>query len=295
MKTIGEHMKSVAKLLSLSSVIAALCLPAAVFAQDVPQGAATISDPGGSDLSGFTIVIDPSGHAWAIDGAGHTTAYVNLSVTQAFFTDLAAAGSLAQLPGHPCQQDVVIGWNGQRTPNIACSSDQRALRLMSDVVAIQKALYVQSYHTSASVARSTVSYGATPANGQTYSRTSAWYSPTGGGTSYYANPSSYAGSSNAYNSTIGSGRFSNGSNGLTGNRNSTSFADTMTGGNFSSTRFPSQHQSAQGFTSSTSLHTQSSSLHSSNLSSSMSTSSFGQSSFGTGSPTGSSPTSGSHY
>ena len=154
-------------------MIAALCLPAAVFAQDVPQGAATISDPGGSDLSGFTIVIDPSGHAWAIDGAGHTTAYVNLSVTQAFFTDLAAAGSLAQLPGHPCQQDVVIGWNGQRTPNIACSSDLRALRLMGDVIAIQKALYVQSYHTSASVARSTVSYGAAPANGQTYSQVSA--------------------------------------------------------------------------------------------------------------------------
>jgi hypothetical protein len=287
-------MKSIAKLLSLSSVIAALCLPAAVLPQDAPPGAATISDPGGSDLSGFTIVIDPSGHAWALDGAGHTTGDVNLSVTQAFFTDLAAAGSLAQLPERPCEQDVVIGWNGQRTPNIACSSDQRALRLMSDVAAIQRALYVQSYHTSASVARSTVSYGARPANGQTYSRTSAWYSPTGGGTSFYANPSSYAGSSSAYNSTIGSGRFANGSNGLTGSRNSTSFADTMTGTNFSSSRFPSQ-QSSQGFTSSTALHTASSSLHSSNLSSSMSTSSFGQSSFGTGAPVGSSPTSSSHY
>ena len=283
-------MKSIAKLLSLSSVIAALCLPAAVLAQDVPPGAATISDPGGSDLSGFTIVIDPSGHAWALDGAGHTTGYVNLSVTQAFFTDLAAAGSLAQLTERPCQQDIAIGWNGQRTPNIACSSDQRALRLMGDVAAIQRVLYVQSYHTSASVSRSTVSYGATPSNGQTYSRTSAWYTPTGGGTSYYANPSGYAGSSNAYNSTIGSSRFSNGSNGLAGNRNSTSFADTMTKANFSGSRFPSS-----SLTSSTALHSQSSSLHSSSFSSSTSNSSFGQTSFGSGSPTGASPMSGSHY
>jgi len=128
-------------------------------------------------------VIDPSGHAWALDGAGHSAGYLQRPLAAQLFADLAAAGPLNLLPDRTCGDDVlVIGWNGKRSPNLSCSADAREAKLAADVVVIQHALYVQSYHTAGSLA--------------TGSAGSLAYS-SGGYSVVRANPSSYAQSASA--------------------------------------------------------------------------------------------------
>lgn len=170
----------------------------------VTPGSATITDPGGSDLSGFMIVVEPSGHAWAIDGAGHASGELSPAITQSLFADLASAGPLAQLPEQPCTSALVIGWNGQRSRNLLCSSDARVARLMGDIDAIQKALYVHSYHTTASlyhtaaqpklIAQSSARFWTSGQSAGTYSPTT--YSPTTYTPTTYT-PYSYNASSSA--------------------------------------------------------------------------------------------------
>jgi len=116
------------------------------------NGSVTIADPGGSDRSGFLIVVEPSGSAWALDGAGHTSGYLQPPLAAALFADLAAAGPLNRLPNHACDEILVIGWNGLRSPNLGCSADPREAKLAADVLSIQRALYVQSYRTTGSLA-----------------------------------------------------------------------------------------------------------------------------------------------
>ncbi len=118
-------------------------------------GSVTISNLGGRDRSGFLIVVEPSGRAWALDGAGHADGQLQTALIQTLFADLAAAGPLAQLPERGCDDALLIGWNGQRSSNLGCSADPRSIRLVNDITAIQRALYVQSYRVA-------VTQGSTP-------------------------------------------------------------------------------------------------------------------------------------
>ncbi len=147
------------------------------------NGSVTIANPGGSDRSGFLIVIDPGGHAWALDGAGHSAGYLQRPLAAQLFADLAAAGPLNLLPDRTCGDDVlVVGWNGKRSPNLSCSADAREAKLAADVLVIQHALYVQSYHTAGSLATGSAGSSAYSSSGYSVVR---------------ANPSSYARSTSA--------------------------------------------------------------------------------------------------
>jgi hypothetical protein len=153
----------------------------------------TISDPGGREFSGFLIVVEPSGRAFALDGAGHATGQLQSSLTQVLFADLAAAGPLAQLPERNCDKALLIGWTGQRSSNLGCSADPRSIRLIDDITAIERALYVQSYRVAtiqgarpsgyAAAATQRTNSGFAPATG--YSRGGSVSSNTG---SNYAAP-----------------------------------------------------------------------------------------------------------
>jgi hypothetical protein len=152
-------------------------------------GSVTIQNPGGRDFSGFLIVVEPSGQAFALDGAGHSSGQLQGSLTQALFADLAAAGALAQLPERSCNEALLIGWNGQRSGNLSCSADPRSMKLIEDITAIQRALYVQSYRVA-------TTQGTQP-NGYSPQSTNAGPAPAGGyargstSTARNAAPSSY--------------------------------------------------------------------------------------------------------
>jgi len=165
-------------------------------------GSATISNPGGRDFSGFMIVIEPSGRAWALDGAGHSNGQLQGPLTQMLFADLAAAGPLARLPDRDCDQALLIGWNGQRSSNLQCSADPRSIKLISDIAAIQRALYVQSYRVAIIQGNTSNAYAAAPAQ-----HAGGAYAPAGG----YASSSSSQSPASS-NSNFGNGYFSSSSN-----------------------------------------------------------------------------------
>ncbi|MBV8281884.1 MAG: hypothetical protein JO347_07455 [Candidatus Eremiobacteraeota bacterium] len=201
-------MRKIATLLFLLAIGALAHAPARAASQPANDpGSAVISDPGGSDYSGFMIVVEPNGHAWAVDGAGHASGDLNLALTQSFFADLAGAGPLAQLPAQQCAKALVIGWNGQRSPNLLCSSDARVSRLLGDIDAIQRALYVHSYRTAATLNGGDYSqkvYTRYNSSGS-YGSQSPSYGPAYANYGYSAATSSYS---------VGSQTFSNGNNGL---------------------------------------------------------------------------------
>jgi hypothetical protein len=161
--------------------LAALCaaltgVASAAASQQPAPGSVTISNPGGRDFSGFLIVVEPSGRAFALDGAGHSTGQLQGALTQTLFADLAAAGPLASLPERNCDEAMLIGWNGQRSSNLGCSADPRAVRLLNDITAIQRSLYVQSYRIASTQGTPSGGYSATQLT------TSAATSPVYGGT-----------------------------------------------------------------------------------------------------------------
>jgi hypothetical protein len=115
-----------------------------------PTNAATILNPGDADVTGYAIAIEPGGQAWTLDGAGRSTGRLPAALTQAFFTDLAAAGPLGSLTAQPCttapsNPGIYLAWRGQRSPNLQCTSDPRADQLLADVTTIARALYVHAY------------------------------------------------------------------------------------------------------------------------------------------------------
>jgi hypothetical protein len=160
--------------------LAALCaaltgVASAAASQQPAPGSVTISNPGGRDFSGFLIVVEPSGRAFSLDGAGHSTGQLQGALTQTLFADLAAAGPLASLPERSCDEALLIGWNGQRSSNLGCSADPRAVRLLNDITAIQRSLYVQSYRIASTQGTASGGYNATQLT------TSAATSPVYGG------------------------------------------------------------------------------------------------------------------
>jgi hypothetical protein len=156
-------------------------------------GSATISNPGGRDFSGFMIVVEPSGRAWALDGAGHSNGQLQGPLTQMLFADLAAAGPLARLPDRDCDQALLIGWNGQRSSNLQCSADPRSIKLISDIAAIQRVLYVQSYRVAIIQGNTSNAYAAAPAQ-----HVGGAYVPTGGYASSSSSQSPASNSNNGY-------------------------------------------------------------------------------------------------
>jgi hypothetical protein len=161
-------------------------------------GSVMIQNPGGRDFSGFLIVVEPSGRAFALDGAGHASGQLQTSLTQTLFADLAAAGPLAQLPERSCDEALLVGWNGQRSSNLGCSADPRSMKLIADITAIQRALYVQSYRVATT--QGTEPSGYAPAVTQ---NTGAGPAPAGGyargstSTARNAAPSNYSSNSAA--------------------------------------------------------------------------------------------------
>jgi hypothetical protein len=157
----------------------------AAVAPTIAHNAATISTPGNGDYAGFRIVVESNGSAAAVDGAGRAASDLQPDMVQTFFADLAAAGPLDKLPTGDCSYSksdvpstsvevnapIVISWNGQHTPALACVTDPRAVKIVLDATTIQRALYVQAYRK-----RVTVGYG----TGYTYGsyRTSAAYDNT---------------------------------------------------------------------------------------------------------------------
>jgi hypothetical protein len=170
-----------------------------------PSTAVTIYNPGDTDFTGYAIAVEPDGQAWSMDGAGRSQSQLPFAVTQAFFTDLAAAGPLTSLTAHPCtasretsetnsQTDpgIYLVWRGQRSPNLQCASDPRADRLLADATSIAHAMYVQAYRVKAMV-RGVGTYPYTSA-AQTVGAAPSGYAPSNGGSlsTGYASTSSAA-------------------------------------------------------------------------------------------------------
>jgi hypothetical protein len=157
--------------------------PAAAPAPTLAHNVAMISNPGNGDYAGFRILVESSGRAAAVDGAGRAASELQPDIVQAFFADLAAAGPLNKLSTGDCssaRSDVastsvevnaplVITWNGQHTPALACVTDPRAVKIVLDATTIQRALYVQAYRK-----RVTVGYGTGYTYGSGYQRNSAY-------------------------------------------------------------------------------------------------------------------------
>jgi hypothetical protein len=190
MVTLVKAIRAIAIIALPLALIGAVRAPAPITV--AANGSVTIANPGGSDRSGFLIVIDPTGRAWALDGAGHSAGYLQRPLAAQLFADLAAAGPLSRLPDRTCSDEVlVIGWNGQRSPNLSCSADAREAKLAADVLVIQHALYVQSYHTAGSLATGSAGSSAYSTAGYNVARSSSYPQSS---SSYAAGPASYGGS-----------------------------------------------------------------------------------------------------
>ena len=154
-RTCGNHEVSI--VIRYSKAIVATVLVALSFALmgagNLPASSpntVTIFNPGDANYTGYAIAVEPSGQVWTMDGAGRSQSQLPSALTQAFFTDLAAAGPLAQLASRPCTSEhpnmgIYLVWKGQHSPNLQCSSDSRADRLLTDATTIAHALYVQAY------------------------------------------------------------------------------------------------------------------------------------------------------
>lgn len=150
----------------------------------VPQGAATIYNPGSGDSSGFRIVIQPDGHAVSVDGAGRSALELQNDLSDRFFADLRSASTAGRNPTAQCStgatpvsDDVTIKWSGKAWSGLSCATDAQLLALASDAKAIERALYVQTY-------RARPMYVYIGANGPQYSGgvygTAALYAPQSG-------------------------------------------------------------------------------------------------------------------
>jgi hypothetical protein len=219
-----------------------------------PTTAVTIYNPGDADFTGYAIAVEPNGHAWSIDGAGRSQSQLPFAVTQAFFTDLAAAGPLTALIAHPCpasretnetnsQMDpgVYLVWRGQHSPNLQCASDPHADRLLADATAIARAMYVQAYRVKSMVsgAGSSGSYQYSyPASGPVNGAPSGYANANGGtvGTGYAS--AAYGSNGNAGTCGCGGGAYSvgvggsplvgfPGMNGISGNFSGGGFTNTL--------------------------------------------------------------------
>jgi hypothetical protein len=180
----GPRMNRVSiglRFVAVSAVASAFVLmashSAAFAATTMPPNAATISTPGNGDYAGFFIVVEPNGRAGAIDGAGRAANELSSDIVQTFFADLAGAGPLDKLLTGDCSNaksdipstsvevnaPIVIAWHGQHTAALACVTDPRAVKIVLDATAIQRAMYVQAYRK-----RVTVGYGTGLAYGSGY-------------------------------------------------------------------------------------------------------------------------------
>jgi hypothetical protein len=197
MDTCGHHEVSI--VIRYSKALLATAVAAVSFALmgagNLPanSSAVTIYNPGDANFTGFAIAVEPSGRAWTLDGAGRSQSQLPSALTQAFFTDLAAAGPLAQLEARPCSQTepgIYLVWHGQHSPNLQCASDPRADRLLADATAIKRGLYVQAYRvrpvvvTRGSQGGSSYNYQPSSAAPSTYANAGGNYPSTS-----YASPS----------------------------------------------------------------------------------------------------------
>jgi len=190
-------MKNAFRFLSAAAVAAlpfALLGAGSIPQLRIPTNAVLIHNPGNGDYTGFSIVVEPNGAAWSIDGAGRGQGQLQSDVAQALFRDLSAASPLQQLPARSCPNApggltttsvganaaIILTWKGQRSPDLSCSDDPRAQKLLFDATTIQRALYVQAYRV-----RTGIVFGLAGAGSVTGSSPQAPPPPTGSMTTGY--------------------------------------------------------------------------------------------------------------
>ena len=136
--------------------IAICLLPSAALADStpaklaVPAGGISIVSPGTADLAGYRIVVAPNGDATAVDLSGRTQRTLPANLTKTLFADAAAAMPLSKLPATPCAQPsklpapVMVSFNGETSPNVACITDAKGAALLADVQSLTRTLYVNN-------------------------------------------------------------------------------------------------------------------------------------------------------
>jgi hypothetical protein len=210
-----------------------------------PTSAVTIYNPGDADVTGYAIAIEPGGQAWTLDGAGRSQNQLPSALTQAFFTDLTAAGPLGALAAQSCatapsKPGIYLVWHGQHSPNLRCASDPRADQLLSDATTIAHALYVQAYRvrpvglqggSATGYQSSYQSYQPSAPAGSGYAGGGGGFSGGDYGGGGYAN-STFGGS--AFPTFNGQGFASAGGTGLANITSSSPSNGFSLGGNFSS-------------------------------------------------------------
>jgi hypothetical protein len=140
-------------LIGTGSAVAEAASPAAA-----TEMSATIYNPGNDDYVGFRIVVGRDGQAAAVDGAGRASRLLQPDIIDRFFADLESAAPIAKRVDAGCTPNnglqtttidlnnaVVISWGTRRWSGLTCTSDARAIKLLSDAIAIQRSLYVQVY------------------------------------------------------------------------------------------------------------------------------------------------------
>jgi hypothetical protein len=203
-----------------------------------PTSAVTIYNPGDADFTGYAIAVEPEGHAWSMDGAGRSQSQLPYAVTQALFSDLAAAGPLAQIAARPCTASrensgtnsqtnpgVYLVWHGQHSPNLQCASDPRADRLLADAVAIARAMYVRAYRVRPMVLNGGSSGG--------YQDNYQPAQPAGAAASAYANGGGSYGNAGYASAGYGSGSYASGGYATSCGCNGSGYSFGMAGSPFS--------------------------------------------------------------
>jgi len=136
-----------------------LCLSPAIASAEppvwVPTGGIGIVSPGTAELGGYQIAVAPNGDAVAVDLAGRAQRTLSSDLTKTLFADALAAMPLSKLPAAPCAQPlkapapVVVSFNGETSPNVACLTDGIGAALFADVQSVARVLYVNNLRSRA--------------------------------------------------------------------------------------------------------------------------------------------------
>ena len=109
----------------------------------VPPDAAVIVNSGSTNVVGYRIVVRPDRSASIAIGSGAAQGKtLSAAATQALFKDLAAAAPVDALEHEPCMKSVSFGstttieYKGRRSPDLSCSSGNKAERVSADIATI---------------------------------------------------------------------------------------------------------------------------------------------------------------
>jgi len=110
---------------------------------------AVFENSGSTNLTGYSIAVEPDGHATVSAGGKLTTSTVQAATVKTLFAQLAAAGPLDQLPVERCMKSASFGsstyiaWHGKRSPDLSCGAGPAASNLMETFGQIKLQLHVE--------------------------------------------------------------------------------------------------------------------------------------------------------